>query len=39
MIFNLPENVNEQDIQVILKSNANVKFKYCILGLPAYAKV
>jgi hypothetical protein len=39
-IFNLPENINEQDIQATIKtSDAKVTFKYCILGLPAYASV
>lgn len=39
-IFNLPENINEQDIQATIKtSDAKVTFKYCILGLPAYACV
>jgi hypothetical protein len=37
-IFNLPDNITEQDIQATLRaSDAKVTFKYCILGLPAYA--
>lgn len=39
-IFNLPENISEQDIQATIKTNdVKVTFKYCILGLPAYAIV
>lgn len=39
LIFNLPENINEQDIQATLRaSDAKITFKYCILGLPAYAR-
>lgn len=39
-IFNLPDNINEQDILVTLKStDLTVTFKYCVIGLPAFAKV
>jgi hypothetical protein len=39
-IFNLPDNINEQDILVTLKStDLKVTFKYCVIGLPAFAKV
>jgi hypothetical protein len=40
LMFNLPENISEQDIQVLLKEKpARIEFKYCVLGLPAYARV
>ena len=40
LIFNLPENINEQDIQATLRTNnIQTTFKYCILGLPAFARV
>lgn len=40
LIFNLPDNITEQDIQVMLKEKTEkVTFKYCVLGLPAYAWV
>jgi hypothetical protein len=39
-IFNLPDNINAQDIQATLRaSQAKVTFKYCIMGLPAYARI
>ena len=39
-IFNLPDNISEQDIKATLKATElTVNFKYCILGLPAYARV
>lgn len=40
LIFNLPENITEQDIQVTIReTTSKIIIKYCVLGLPAYARV
>ena len=40
LLFNLPEIISEQDIQVMLKEKTKkISLKYCALGLPAYAVV
>ena len=40
-IFNLPDNINKQDIKVMMNSKdiKGITIKYCLLGLPAYARV
>ena len=39
-MFNLPENISKQDIKVMLKEQVqNIEIKYCVLGLPAFAKI
>jgi hypothetical protein len=40
LMFNLPENISQQDIRVMLKENVkSIELKYCVLGMPAYARV
>jgi len=40
LIFNLPENTTSEDIQVTIReTTSKISIKYCVLGLPAYARV
>ena len=40
LLFNLPDNITKQDIQVMLREKVQkITIKYCVLGLPAYARI